>query len=142
PGRAAPAGSPPGPRGRPQPRASAAAPRRRPARPATARPRTRDFGFWILDFGLVQSSSVVHRLSSIVYRLPIQRQQFSQGRVVQGGEGGLADPDDLGGQGALAFDKLVDALVERAGRDQLVDLHIGALADAEGAVRRLVLAGR
>ena len=39
----------------------------------------------------------------------------------------------------LRLDHLVDLLLQRAGADELVDLHVARLADAEGAVGRLVL---
>ena len=50
--------------------------------------------------------------------------------------------DDVLGERALALDHLVDALLERAGADELVHLHVARLADAEGAVGGLVLDGR
>ena len=42
----------------------------------------------------------------------------------------------------LALDQLVELLLERAGADELVHLHVARLADAEGAVGGLVLHGR
>ena len=44
--------------------------------------------------------------------------------------------------GAGTLDHLVENLLERAGADELVHLHVAPLADAKRAVRRLILHGR
>src|SRR6266545_7762600 len=54
-------------------------------------------------------------------------------------EPALAAADDQLGERLLLLDQRVDALLQRADADQLADLDVLALADAEGAVGRLVL---
>src|SRR6266536_891710 len=57
-------------------------------------------------------------------------------------EPALAAADDQLGERLLLLDQRVDPLLQRADADELADLHVLALADAEGAVGRLVLHGR
>ena len=54
----------------------------------------------------------------------------------------LAARDREVGELALGFEQLVDALLEGARRNESVDQHVLRLADAERAVRGLILGGR
>ena len=70
-----------------------------------------------------------------------QREQIAQLVGRQLGDPVLAGADDLLAEAELALDHLIDALLKRAQRHELVHLHMARLADTEGAVRRLILDG-
>src|SRR6266498_2233360 len=75
-------------------------------------------------------------------RLRRERDQLAEPLGGQLREPALAAADDQLGERLLLLDQRVDPLLQRADADELADLHVLALADAEGAVGRLVLHGR
>ena len=68
-----------------------------------------------------------------------ERDELGELLVGQLGDPALAGADDGAGELLLLVDHPVDPFLQRAAADELVDLHVPRLADAEGAVGRLVL---
>src|ERR1700712_5786709 len=69
----------------------------------------------------------------------VEGEQLAQLVGAQIGDPVLPLADHRGGQRLLPLDHRVDLLLERARTDELADLDVAGLADAEGAVGRLVL---